>query len=73
MGVESLPFAQCMCLYHGTFETSHDVRFLIATGGNNFKTHQEKMAREREAYYLQVKARMMKDAAFGRSEESPST
>jgi len=40
---------------------------------NNYKTHQEEMAREREAYYLQVKARMMKDAAFGRSEESPPT
>jgi hypothetical protein len=37
----------------------------------NFKTHQEEIAREREAYYLQIKARMMKDAAFVRSEESP--
>ena len=26
---------------------------------NNFKAHQEKMAREREDYYLQVKARML--------------
>ena len=26
---------------------------------NNFKAHQEKMAREREEYYLQVKARML--------------
>ena len=26
---------------------------------SNFKAHQEKMARDREDYYLQVKARMM--------------
>jgi hypothetical protein len=26
---------------------------------NNFRAHQEKMAREREDYYLQVKARML--------------
>jgi hypothetical protein len=26
---------------------------------NNFKAHQEKMAREREDYYLQMRARMM--------------
>ncbi len=26
---------------------------------NNFKAHQEKMAREREDYYLQIKARML--------------
>jgi hypothetical protein len=26
---------------------------------NSFKAHQEKMAREREDYYLQVKARML--------------
>jgi len=26
---------------------------------NNFRAHQEKMAREREDYYLQVKARMV--------------
>jgi hypothetical protein len=26
---------------------------------NNFKAHQEKMAREREDYYLQVKAKML--------------
>ena len=26
---------------------------------NNFRKHQEKMARDREDYYLQVKARMM--------------
>jgi hypothetical protein len=26
---------------------------------SNFKAHQEKMAREREDYYLQVKARML--------------
>ena len=26
---------------------------------SNFKAHQEKMARERENYYLQVKARML--------------
>ena len=26
---------------------------------NNFKAHQEKLAREREDYYLQIKARML--------------
>jgi hypothetical protein len=26
---------------------------------NNFKAHQEKMAREREEYYFQVKAKML--------------
>jgi hypothetical protein len=31
---------------------------------SNFKAHQEKMAREREHHYLQVKARMMAPTAF---------
>jgi hypothetical protein len=40
---------------------------------SSFKTHQEKIAREREEYYLQVKARMLApvDPSAFRSEINP--
>ena len=39
----------------------------------NFKAHQEKMAREREDYYLQMKAKMLApvDPAFVPTKENP--
>ena len=36
-----------------------------------FKAHQEKMAREREQHYLQVKARMMPPTAFIDPKKNP--
>jgi hypothetical protein len=38
---------------------------------SNFKAHQEKMAREREQHYLQVKARMMPPTAFIDPKKNP--
>lgn len=42
------------------FSERDEIRQLV----NNFRVHQEKMAREREDYYLQVKARMMSPSPF---------
>jgi hypothetical protein len=36
---------------------------------SNFKAHQQKLAQEREEYYLQTKARMM--ASFPGAKENP--
>jgi hypothetical protein len=38
---------------------------------NNFRAHQEKMAREREDYYLQAKARMMQPTAYINLKKNP--
>jgi hypothetical protein len=38
---------------------------------NNFKAHQEEMAREREDYYLQMKARMMTPPALISPKKTP--
>ncbi len=38
---------------------------------NNFKAHQEQMAREREDYYLQMKAKMMTPPAFISPKKTP--
>jgi hypothetical protein len=38
---------------------------------NNFRVHQEKIAREREDYYLQMKARMMTPTAFISPRKTP--
>jgi hypothetical protein len=38
---------------------------------SNFRAHQEKMAREREHHYSQVKARMMPPTAFTGPKKSP--
>jgi hypothetical protein len=38
---------------------------------NNFRAHQEKMARDREDYYLQIKAKMMTPPAFVNSKKIP--
>jgi hypothetical protein len=38
---------------------------------NNFRVHQQKIAREREDYYLQIKARMMTPTAFISPKKSP--
>jgi hypothetical protein len=38
---------------------------------NNFRAHQEKIAREREDYYLRTKARMITPTAFNSPRKSP--
>jgi hypothetical protein len=38
---------------------------------NNFKAHQEKIAREREEYYQQVKAKMMTPPFISRKKNPP--
>jgi hypothetical protein len=38
---------------------------------NNFKAHQEKVARERDEYYQQVKAKMMTPPFISRKKNPP--
>jgi cytochrome c556 len=38
---------------------------------NNFKAHQQKVAQEREDYYLQIKAKMTAPAAFISQKKNP--
>jgi|ERR1700726_3025571 hypothetical protein len=38
---------------------------------NNFKAHQQKVAREREDYYLQIKAKMTAPTAFISPKKNP--
>jgi hypothetical protein len=44
----------------------------IRRRASNFRAHQEKMAREREHHYLQVKARMMPPRALVDPKENPA-